>query len=92
MVADKISKYNRKLADSQGQDNGGGGTQKGEGGGAGGVRGGGKALGLIAAALREQGGGPAFPRSSLPMPVPTCLQHGEDVHLPVTPPAHGQNF
>ena len=95
VVADKISKYNRKLADSQGQDNGGvGGTKKGErgGGAGGGWGGGGKALGLLASALRERSRGPAFPCSPMPRPVPTCFQHGEDVHLPVAPPAHGQNF
>ena len=69
----------------------GGGTKKG-GGGAGGGWGGGESTGLLAAALREQGSGPALPRSPLPRPVPTPSQHGEDVHLPDAPPAHGQNF
>ena len=89
-MASKISRYNRKLADSQGQDNGGG-DKEGRGGGRAGV-GGGESTGLLAAALREQGSGPALPRSPLPRPVPTPSQHGEDVHLPDAPPAHGQNF
>ena len=68
-----------------------GGGQRREGGGRAGV-GGGESTGLLAAALREQGSGPALPRSPLPRPVPTPSQHGEDVHLPDAPPAHGQNF
>ena len=68
----------------------GGGQRRERGGRAGG--GGGESTGLLAAALREQGSGPALPRSPLPRPVPTPSQHGEDVHLPDAPPAHGQNF
>ena len=63
------------------------GTKKGGGGGVRGL-GGGESTGLLAAALREQGSGPALPRSPLPRPVPTRSQHGEDVHLSDAPPAH----
>ena len=66
-MADKISKYNRKLADSQGQDNGGGGDkERREGGGRWRAGGGGKlwACSLLLSESRAAG---------LLSPAPHCL-------------------